>query len=289
MASPTPSRHRAQHGSGSARTILRDVAIALRLRQMRPGPVVAKATAVTAAGGLAFALLVPSAPGADGDAVALAAGTGAAATMAADYLAKPLRGDQPASRAARPAPFAVQAPTPAAPVTAQTFGAMSFTAVEKPPPPPPPPPPAPRASSSKSGSSGSTGSSGSSRSSRSSGGGGSDFAAAQSCSCARGLTQNSLRVLAAVKASFPGLNSIGGVRPDSLPDHPSGRALDFMTTNKGLGDSIANMLIARSGELNIKYIIWYQRIWEPGKGWRTMSNRGSATANHMDHVHVSVR
>lgn len=98
-----------------------------------------------------------------------------------------------------------------------------------------------------------------------------------------------MKVLAAVKASFPGMNSIGGVRPDSIPDHPSGRALDFMTTNRGYGDAIANMLISRAGELNISYIIWYQRIWFPGKGWSYMSDRGGITANHMDHVHVSVR
>lgn len=98
-----------------------------------------------------------------------------------------------------------------------------------------------------------------------------------------------MRVLAAVKYSFPNMTSIGGVRPDSMADHPSGRALDLMTTNKGYGDSIANMLMARAGELNIEYIIWYQRIWFPGKGWRQMDNRGSATANHMDHVHVTVR
>ena len=98
-----------------------------------------------------------------------------------------------------------------------------------------------------------------------------------------------MAVLAAVKYSFPSMTNIGGVRPDSIPDHPSGRALDFMTSNRGYGDSIANMLISRSGELRIEYIIWRQRIWQPGRGWKMMSNRGSATANHYDHVHVSVR
>lgn len=96
-------------------------------------------------------------------------------------------------------------------------------------------------------------------------------------------------VLAAVLNSYPGLRNIGGVRPDSLPDHPSGRAVDFMTTDRGLGDGIANLLINRAGELNIEYIIWRQRIWFPGKGWRQMADRGSVTANHYDHVHVTVR
>jgi hypothetical protein len=40
--------------------------------------------------------------------------------------------------------------------------------------------------------------------------------------------------------------------------------------------------------LNITYIIWYQRIWSTNSpGWRKMADRGSPTANHMDHVHIS--
>ena len=152
MAPSTPSRRRAQHGSGLTRTILRDAAIALRLRQARPGPVIAKATAVTAAGGLAFALFVPAAPAEGDDTVALAAGEGVAAGTSGDYLAVPQRAEQRVSRAAQRAPVAVQAPALAAPAATPTFGELSFTAVEKPPPPPPPPPApvavAPQASSS---------------------------------------------------------------------------------------------------------------------------------------------
>ena len=35
----------------------------------------------------------------------------------------------------------------------------------------------------------------------------------------------------------------------------------------------------------------HQQIWtvqRSSEGWRSMSDRGSPTANHMDHVHVSV-
>ena len=252
----------------------------------------AKAAAVSAAGGLVLALVMPGESGtANAEILAAPASADADADAAMSVMGD--RSEQQVSRAAARPALAVQAPAVQAPAAVPTFGAMSFTAVEKP-PPPPPPPPAPRTTSSSGGSSsgssgsGSSGNSGNSSSSNS-GGGGYDWAAANACSCARGLTQNAMKVLAAVKASFPGMNNIGGVRPDSLPDHPSGRALDFMTTDKGYGDAISNMLISRAGELNIKYIIWYQRIWEPGKGWRGMANRGSATANHMDHVHVSVR
>nr|WP_257910083.1 hypothetical protein [Janibacter limosus] len=43
-----------------------------------------------------------------------------------------------------------------------------------------------------------------------------------------------------------------------------------------------------AGSLNIKYIIWQQRIWFPNGSSKMMSDRGSATQNHYDHVHVSV-
>ena len=38
--------------------------------------------------------------------------------------------------------------------------------------------------------------------------------------------------------------------------------------------------------LGISYVIWRQRI-NFGSGWKPMEDRGSPTANHMDHVHVS--
>jgi len=262
----------------------------------RPGPTVAKASALMAAGSLVLALVVPSEPAsATADAVAAADGTYAAdedtsftggaltASISAASLASVRTVDQ-ASRSVARGAVAVAAPAATAPVAAPAFGKMTFKAEEKPPPPPPPPPAA-----KSSGSSGSSSSSSGGSGVQQSGGSGYDWAAANACSCARGLTQNSMRVLAAVKYSFPNMNSIGGVRPDSIADHPSGRALDFMTSNKSYGDAIANMLISRAGELNIEYIIYYQRIWFPGKGWRGMENRGSATANHMDHVHVTVR
>ena len=43
---------------------------------------------------------------------------------------------------------------------------------------------------------------------------------------------------------------------------------------------------ANSKALNVKYVIWRQRI-DTGSGFRPMADRGSPTANHFDHVHVS--
>lgn len=74
---------------------------------------------------------------------------------------------------------------------------------------------------------------------------------------------------------------------DGKSDHPKGLALDFMC-GKATGDAVASFLQANANRYGIKYIIWWQRIWEFGKdGWRPMKDRGGDTLNHKDHVHVS--
>jgi hypothetical protein len=102
-----------------------------------------------------------------------------------------------------------------------------------------------------------------------------------------GMTPNAIAVINAVKAEFPGSGPFGGYRPGDPLDHGTGHAVDIMcgTTE---GNEIAAFLQANAGELNIKYLIWRQRIWYPGGSWQGMEDRGSATANHYDHVHVSV-
>ena len=54
------------------------------------------------------------------------------------------------------------------------------------------------------------------------------------------------------------------------------------------GDEVAAFAMAHAAEFHITYIIWRQRIWSPGGSWRPMADRGGATANHFDHVHISV-
>jgi hypothetical protein len=83
-----------------------------------------------------------------------------------------------------------------------------------------------------------------------------------------------------------GVQTVGGVggRPGES-DHPSGLALDFMV-NKATGDQLADYALKYRSELKIKYVIWRQRI-NFGSGWQAMEDRGSPTANHLDHVHVS--
>lgn len=112
-----------------------------------------------------------------------------------------------------------------------------------------------------------------------------------------GLQPNALKVLNAIRAEFPQITSIGGVRADALPDHPAGLALDFMindyTTADGqdLGDEVAAYVKAHADELGVSYVIWDQEIWNvrrDAEGWRAMADRGSDSANHRNHVHVTV-
>jgi hypothetical protein len=102
-----------------------------------------------------------------------------------------------------------------------------------------------------------------------------------------GMSDNAVAVVNEVKRAFPHLNDIGGYRAGDPGDHGSGNAVDIMCGTSD-GDALAEHLQGMAGTLNIKYIIWKQRIWYPGGGWEPMEDRGSATANHYDHVHVSV-
>ena len=113
----------------------------------------------------------------------------------------------------------------------------------------------------------------------------------------KGLKPNALKVLDAVRKNWPQIKTFGGVHPDPLPDHPSGRALDLMipnyksATGKKLGKDMSRWLQKHHSELGINYIIWDQHIWNVQRdkeGWRYMASRGSDSANHKNHVHVTV-
>jgi hypothetical protein len=104
-----------------------------------------------------------------------------------------------------------------------------------------------------------------------------------------GLTSSAVLVFRSVCHAFPQITSYGGW--SNHGEHASGRAIDIMVSDVALGTAIAEFLRAHASELHLYDILWRQRIWTPvraGEGWRYMSSRGSATANHYDHVHVSV-
>ena len=99
----------------------------------------------------------------------------------------------------------------------------------------------------------------------------------------------------AVVSNVPGAGSItlGGTRPSATDPagHPSGNALDYMVlSDTGLGNAIVQYHIAHWDELGVDYLIYQQRyLGSPGGSWSAMEDRGSPTANHMDHVHVNYR
>ena len=105
-----------------------------------------------------------------------------------------------------------------------------------------------------------------------------------------GLTYQAQAAFQAVCAQFPNVSSYGGWRA-SADDHGAGQAIDIMISGPA-GWEIANWLVANASWLNVEYVIYSQSIWgnwAPGAGFTMMENRGSVTANHYDHVHVTIR
>lgn len=85
-----------------------------------------------------------------------------------------------------------------------------------------------------------------------------------------GLSPNAWALVSYIQDNYPGVQSIGGVRADALPDHPSGHALDLMIgSNMGLGDAIYADLSSHMGAHGIRYCLW-------------------RVANHYNHVHCTV-
>lgn len=79
---------------------------------------------------------------------------------------------------------------------------------------------------------------------------------------------------------------IGGAIGRGNDDHGAGLALDFMTSDPAHGSAIADFVLANKERFGVTYVIWQQR-YNDGSGWSYMEDRGSPTANHYDHVHVS--
>lgn len=85
-----------------------------------------------------------------------------------------------------------------------------------------------------------------------------------------GLVPNARALAAYVADTYPGVQAIGGVRADALPDHPSGHAIDIMIgSDMGLGDAISADIQGKAGRFNVSYTLW-------------------RVANHFNHVHVTV-
>jgi hypothetical protein len=229
---------------------------------------VKSAAGLCVVGGAAVALTVPAEPaGAEADTAAAPAASVASAALvqrAGFEAASRSRAD----RDDAPAP-AVAAPTGSAPVKPAPVGVAGVKAVAKPKPTVDP------SSSSSSSSSSSPAAPTGSWSGKTTG----------KCTSI-GLIPNAVGICSAVDSLF-GPPTIGG-RRNTADEHGTGQAIDFMIANASQGDAIAAWVQKNVGKFNVKYLIWQQRYWAPGEGWSTMEDRGSPTANHMDHVHVTV-
>jgi hypothetical protein len=114
------------------------------------------------------------------------------------------------------------------------------------------------------------------------------------------ITPRMRQVKTEVDRRFGPFVDIGCFRAEASGEHPLGRACDFMLSTGGvmptaakvqLGSQIAAWAQANASRLGIMYIIYRQRIWDirmASSGWVPMADRGSITANHFDHVHISV-
>ncbi len=102
-----------------------------------------------------------------------------------------------------------------------------------------------------------------------------------------GVSPNVVKVHQAVCAAFPEITTYGTFRSDG--EHSQGIAVDIMVSGDR-GWEVAEFVRENYAELGVSYLIYAQQIWsveQAGAGWRGMSDRGSATANHYDHVHVT--
>ncbi len=85
----------------------------------------------------------------------------------------------------------------------------------------------------------------------------------------QGLVPDAAALAHWAQDNFPGITSIGGVRADKLPDHPSGRAVDLMIPNLAYGDQIYAALQENWALFHIRYILY-------------------KVPSHWNHIHVTV-
>ncbi|MDT5015446.1 MAG: hypothetical protein QOD39_1606 [Mycobacterium sp.] len=103
----------------------------------------------------------------------------------------------------------------------------------------------------------------------------------------RGLQVRTVLASRAITAAFPEIQSIGGVRPDALPWHPNGLALDVMIPNPGtpegiaLGNEIVAYVYRNAARFAMQDCIWRGVYYTPNG-----AQRGGGYG-HFDHVHVT--
>jgi hypothetical protein len=102
----------------------------------------------------------------------------------------------------------------------------------------------------------------------------------------RGLQVKTILAARSISAAFPEIKNIGGVRPDALPWHPRGLAIDVMIPNPSsaagiaLGNEIVRFAFKNADRFALQDCIWrgtyYTRSGPSGSGY-----------GHYDHVHIT--
>lgn len=99
-----------------------------------------------------------------------------------------------------------------------------------------------------------------------------------------------------ILAKFPGLVHTVWCYANKTGEHGKGRALDFMVKPHAKGGfALATWVMNNHSSLNVKYVIWEQRIWQvrvdkkpkPWSKWKLMKDQHNCNDNHCNHVHVS--
>jgi hypothetical protein len=102
----------------------------------------------------------------------------------------------------------------------------------------------------------------------------------------QGLQVRTILASRAITAMFPEIHEIGGVRPDPLPWHPLGLALDVMIPNPqsaqgiALGNEIVAYVLKNSNRFGIQDAIWRGVYYTP-------TGAQTSRLGHYDHVHVT--
>lgn len=112
------------------------------------------------------------------------------------------------------------------------------------------------------------------------------------------ITPRTLHALQQAKAA--GFNHyVSCYRSGGSGEHPKGQACDFAAAKGGFegaatgadktyGTNLAAFFIHNADRLAVMYVIWYQKIWLPGSGWKTYGGCCDPAARHTNHVHLSV-
>lgn len=102
----------------------------------------------------------------------------------------------------------------------------------------------------------------------------------------RGLQVRTILTARSISAEFPQIHEIGGVRPDPLPWHPLGMAIDVMIPDPesaqgiALGNAIVAYVLQNADRFGIQDAIWRGVYYTP-------NGAQTSRLGHYDHVHVT--